>query len=260
MDGLNCGPIACLKVMDLFDKISLPYPQAFCESNNIRHFVMNEWENLVEYCHNTNVPLFYWEKLVKGSMQDGSTDVKGSMQDGSIEQTDENEINFAPLCTPACLGKYSGCVHEQKKVQINTLGQYVLFPSKWYHQGHYNDCSGMVFVTAQLFARPGISPESSKSLGTIHSRDQMIEGWLEVSVLGSDILVNWDTTYSLQYFQPCKDFNVYGPVNRECNHQIPSTKFEQVPLIKKLVDQFCNLYPHLSIDQVWLMVTSKRGG
>ncbi len=60
-----------------------------------------------------------------------------------------------------------------------------------------------------------------------------------------------------QTFQPCKDF--YGPVDMECNRQIPSTKFEQVPLIKKLVDQFCNLYPHLSIDQVWLIVKSKRG-
>jgi hypothetical protein len=88
----------------------------------------------------------------------------------------------------------------------------------------------------------------------------MIEGWLEgesVSVLGSDILVNWDTTYSLRFFQPCND--LYGPVDKECNRQIPSTKFEQVPLIKKLVDQFCNLYPHLSIDQVWLIVKSNRG-
>jgi hypothetical protein len=111
MNGFNCGPIACLKVMDLFDKISLPYPQAFYESNNIRHIVMNEWKNLVEYCNNTNVPLFYREKHVKVSIQDGST-----------EETDENGINFAPLCTPACLGKYSGCVHEQKKVQINIVG------------------------------------------------------------------------------------------------------------------------------------------
>jgi hypothetical protein len=166
--------------MDLFDKISLPYPQAFYESNNIRRIVMNEWKNLVEYCNNTNVPLFYWEKHVRVSMQDGST-----------EETDENGINFAPLCTPACLKKYSGCVHEQKKVQINTVYQYVLFPSKWYHQGYYNDRSSMVFVTAQLFARPSISPDSSKALRTtIRSKDQMIEGWLEgesVSVLCSDI-------------------------------------------------------------------------
>ncbi len=118
---------------------------------------MNEWKNLVEYCHNSNIPLFYRVKHVKGSMQDGST-----------EETDENGINFAPLRTPACLGKYSGCVHEQKKVQIITLGQYILFPSKWYHQGYYNDHSGMVFVTAQLFARPSISPDSSKSLCTLY--------------------------------------------------------------------------------------------
>jgi hypothetical protein len=100
MDGFNCGPISCLKVMELFDVISIPYPQAFYESNNIRHIVMNQWKNLVEYCHNINIPLFYREKHGNGSMQDGSTD-----------ESDEHGINFAPLCTPACLGKYSGCVH-----------------------------------------------------------------------------------------------------------------------------------------------------
>jgi len=93
-DEFNCGPIARLKLMDLFDKISLPYPQAFYETTNIRKYVMNEWTNLVEYCHNSNILLFYREKHVKGSMQDGST-----------EETDDNGINFAPLCTPACLGK-----------------------------------------------------------------------------------------------------------------------------------------------------------
>ena len=36
MDGFNCAaPIACLKMMDLFDKISFPYPQAFYETTNI---------------------------------------------------------------------------------------------------------------------------------------------------------------------------------------------------------------------------------
>jgi hypothetical protein len=188
-DGFNCGPITCLKMMDLFNKISFPYPQAFYETTNIRKVVMNEWKNLVEYCHNPNIPLFYWEKHVKGSMQYASS-----------EETDENGINFAPLCTTLCFGKSSGCGHEHKKVQINTVGQYVLFPSKWYHRGYNNDRSGMVFVTAQLFARPSISPDSSKSLRTLPSKDQMIEGWLEgesVSVLGSDILVNWDTTYSV---------------------------------------------------------------
>ena len=30
-------------------------------------------------------------------------------------------------------------------------------------------------------------------------------------------------------------------------------------MIKKLCDQFCNLFPHISIDQVWIIVKSKRG-
>jgi len=60
-DGFNCGPIACLKLMDLFDKISLPYPHTFYETTNIQKVVMNEWKNLVEYCHNSNIPLFYGE-------------------------------------------------------------------------------------------------------------------------------------------------------------------------------------------------------
>ena len=166
-DGFNCGPIACLKVMDLYDVIHIPYPQMFYESHNIRHIVMSQWKDLVVYSHNSNIPLFYREKHGMASMQDGST-----------YESDENGINFAPLCTQACLGKDSECVHEQKRVQINSLGQYVLFPSKWYHQGYYNDRSGMVFVTAQLFARPSISPNSSKSLRT-NSNDELIEGWLE---------------------------------------------------------------------------------
>jgi hypothetical protein len=114
------------------------------------------------------------------------------MQDGSTEETDKNGIS-APLCTPACLGKHCGCVHEQKKVQINTLGQYILFPSKWYHQGYYNDRSGMVFVTAQLFARPSISPDSKISLRTIHSKDQMIEGWLGDEASQCWELIYWST-------------------------------------------------------------------
>jgi len=36
-DGFNCGPIACLKVMEVFDVISIPHPeaQAFFETHNI---------------------------------------------------------------------------------------------------------------------------------------------------------------------------------------------------------------------------------
>jgi hypothetical protein len=78
-----------------------------------------------------------------------------------------------------------------------------------------------------------------------------------VTPLCNDILVNWDTTYSQDHFETCKDFD--GPVDKECNHQIPVTKFNQVPLIQNLVDLFCVMFPYLTVDMVWLIVKSKPG-
>ncbi len=70
-------------------------------------------------------------------------------------------------------------------------------------------------------------------------KDQIIKGQLSVEIvtpLCNDILVNWDTTNSRDYFETCKDFD--GPVDKECNRQIPATKFNQVPSIQNLVDMF----------------------
>ncbi len=36
MDGFNCGLVACLKVMELFGIITIPYPQDFYENHNVR--------------------------------------------------------------------------------------------------------------------------------------------------------------------------------------------------------------------------------
>jgi hypothetical protein len=48
-------------------------------------------------------------------------------------------------------------------------------------------------------------------------------------------------------------------VDKECNCQIPVTKFNQVPLIRNLVDTFCVMFPYLTVDMVWLIVKSKQG-
>ncbi len=46
-------------------------------------------------------------------------------------------------------------------------------------------------------------------------------------------------------------------MDKECNRQIPVTKFNQVPLIQNLVDTFCVMVPYLTVDMVWLIVKSK---
>ncbi len=118
---------------------------------------------------------------------------------------------------------------------------------------------GKVVVQVQLFARPSIAPEGALSMRAPF-KDQIIKGQLAletVTPLCNDILVNWDTTYSRDHFETCKDFD--GPVDKECNHQIPATKFNQVPLIQNLVDAFCVMFPYLTVDMVWLIVKSKPG-
>jgi hypothetical protein len=60
-DRFNCGPIACLKVMELCGIISVPDPQAFYEKNNVCKIVMSQWEMTLQYC-DTNPMLMYKAK------------------------------------------------------------------------------------------------------------------------------------------------------------------------------------------------------
>jgi hypothetical protein len=79
-----------------------------------------------------------------------------------------------------------------------------------------------------------------------------------VTALSNDILQNWNTTYSIDRFEPCKNFD--GPVDKDSNRHIPHTKFHQAPLLlNKLVDTFTEMLQYLTINMVWLIVKSKSG-
>ncbi len=152
------------------------------------------------------------------------------------------------------------CDHEISNVQINNLGDYVLFPSVWYHQGYFNDCGDMIYITAQLFARPSIDPDCERLLHSFVETHDYIEGNLGESMvakLSNDIVHNWDTKYSHELFPPCKKFD--GDIDKEINRQNLCKKFQQFPLLKELIDNFERLFPYLSIDMVWLLIKSKPG-
>jgi hypothetical protein len=163
------------------------------------------------------------------------------------------------LCVIVSALQKKECDHKKKKIQINNVGGYVQFPSKWFNQGYFNDVLGKVVVQAQLVARPSITPEVALSMSA-QCKDQIIQGQLApetVTPLCNDILVNRDRTYSRDHFETCTDFD--GTVDKECNRQIPVTKFNQVLLIRNLVDTFCVMFPYLTVDMVWLIVKSKPG-
>jgi hypothetical protein len=47
-------------------------------------------------------------------------------------------------------------------VSINNVGEYILFPSMCYHHGYYNNHVNKIIITAQLFARPSINPDTER--------------------------------------------------------------------------------------------------
>jgi len=118
----------------------------------------------------------------------------------------------------------------------------------------------MVYVTAQLFARPTISIACDQLMQSHTKQLDFIQNNLNnetVAVLSNDILQNWNATYSLEHFGPCKNFD--GPVDKDSNHQIPHTKFHEAPLLNKLLDTFTDMLQYLTFDMVWLIVKSKPG-
>ncbi len=150
------------------------------------------------------------------------------------------------------------CEHKILKVQISNLEDYVLFSSVWYHQGYFKDRGDMIYITAQLFARPSIDPDCERLPHSFVETQDYIEGNLGESTVAkpsNDIVHNWDTKYSHELFPPCLKFD--GDVDKEFNYHILCKKFHQLPLLKELNDTFEKLFPYLSIDMFWLLIKFK---
>jgi hypothetical protein len=63
----------------------------------------------------------------------------------------------------------------------------------WYHQGYFKDCIDMIYITAQLFARPSIDPDCEQLPCSFVERQDYIEGNLgesTVAKLSNDIVHN----------------------------------------------------------------------
>ena len=80
-----------------------------------------------------------------------------------------------------------------------------------------------------------------------------------ISDLSQDLLSYWDNNYPASVFKPCKAFLGVN-LNPSANWKIEKNDFQWLPLIQKLVDHFETLFPHLAIEQVWLLQKSKDGG
>ncbi len=52
VDTFNCGPIACLKILEIYNLTTSCEVNLVYQTNSIRSFIIREWERLVAQCNN----------------------------------------------------------------------------------------------------------------------------------------------------------------------------------------------------------------
>jgi len=179
--------------------------------------------------------------------------------------SDGNGIMFAPRCKvdidSNCFTSSNDkiCEHEVNAVILDMVGDFVVFPSRFYHRGYYWISSNMTYYTAQLFCKISDNAEAcqnvTRKVNQITIQGRVEESWLVQ--LTQDIRHNWDTTYSVNKFQPAKAFDG-DKIDATKNRHILRAMFQGVPWIAELVKYFEEKYNHLEVRSVWMIEKSKE--
>ena len=179
--------------------------------------------------------------------------------------SDGNGIMFAPRCKvdidSNCFTSRNDkiCEHEVNAVILDMVGDFVVFPSRFYHRGYYWISSNMTYYTAQLFCKISDNAEAcqnvTRKVNQITIQGRVEESWLVQ--LTQDIRHNWDTTYSVNKFQPAKAFDG-DKIDATKNRHILRAMFQGVPWIAELVKYFEEKYNHLEVRSVWMIEKSKE--
>jgi hypothetical protein len=119
-----------------------------------------------------------------------------------------NGIMFAPMCKADVDGKCFTstnekiCEHKVNAVKLDTLGDFVVFPSRFYHRGYYWITFDMTYYTAHLFCKISDNSEAWQNV-TSKVNQIMIQGCVQESwltQLTQDIHDNWDTSCTLSMY------------------------------------------------------------
>ena len=179
-----------------------------------------------------------------------------------VPQTqDDNGLIFGPSCVGRCFTKDADCKHEKIKVHLNDVGDYVVFPSLWWHHGYYDIKSeDKVVFTAQLFATPrsdiGSSKRSQRKNSVMTSYKQGRFDPSKLKGLSEDLFLHWDDNYSADKFPPATKF--FGRIDKGKNRHILQDQIHQVPKIEQLVFAFEEEVGDITVDSVWLIKKTRE--
>ncbi len=172
---------------------------------------------------------------------------------------DDNGLIFGPSCIGSCFTMDDECAHKKVKVQLNEVGQYVFFPSLWWHHGYYDikDDEKVIF-TAQLFATPSSDIGNTKRFNRRNSQMSTdSQGQLSaLNGLVEDLFLEWDHKYSADQFPPASKF--LGRVDKAKNRHIRKHQIHLLPKIERLVLSIEEKFKDITVDSVWLIKKTKQ--
>ena len=181
---------------------------------------------------------------------------------------DDNGIVFSKQCLPLNDGvkkcfntfKKKTCFHPTEMVSLNHVGQYVIFPARWWHRGYFHIRSNTTYYTAQLFCTAARDIDSWSNQTRSENNEMKINQlpFQDVCDVAHDIQNNWDTTYSESKFCPSKAFD--GPIDPATNRHLLKDAFRREPKMNAQVKVFEATYRHLRVNSVWLIKKSKENG
>ena len=102
--------------------------------------------------------------------------------------SDGNGIMFAPMCKADVDSKCftstneKVCEHKVNAIELDMVGDFVVFPSRFYHCGYYRIVPNMTYYTAQLFCKISDNPEAwqnvTRKVNQITIQGCIQESWL----------------------------------------------------------------------------------
>ncbi len=117
-----------------------------------------------------------------------------------MKYQDNNGIIIMPLCmvdiNDKCFNSSNEkqCNHVINKIKLDEVGDYVVFPSRWYYRGHYQINSNTTYYTTQLFSKPSEKSDMWQNVTRKVNRN-LIQGpveLLQMRQLTKDKHMNWD--------------------------------------------------------------------
>jgi hypothetical protein len=156
--------------------------------------------------------------------------------------------------------KIKTCFHPTEMISLNEVGQYVIFPARWWHRGYFNIRSNRTYYTAQLFCTAARDIESWPNQTRSENNEVKIDAlpFQHVCDVSKDIQNNWDTTYSGAKYNPSKAFD--GPIDPASNRHLQKGSFRREPKMNEFVNVFETAYRNLRVNSVWLIKKSKDNG